>query len=59
MMHPTMKAKPLLFLFLVAAGATWVLWPEPEPEPVPFEDADTGMTRLQTEEMMRSIGYVQ
>ena len=58
MMLPVMKAKPLLFLFLMVGCVAWALWPAPEPEPEP-EDADTGMTRLQTEEMMRSIGYVQ
>jgi hypothetical protein len=62
MMHAAMKPKPIILLsfLLIASGATWALWPEPEPEPEPeLEDIDTGLTRMQTEEMMRSIGYVQ
>ncbi len=56
--------KPALILgivaLLAAAGgaAAWYFWPE-EPEPESLEDKDTGLTRDQTEEMMRTIGYVQ
>jgi hypothetical protein len=48
-------------LLAVAGGATAALWPEPdEPEePEVAEDKDTGMSRFQTEELMRTIGYVQ
>ena len=54
---------PLLFgltvaLALVAAGAAWALWPE-APEPEPEVAADTGLTRDETEDQMRTIGYVQ
>ena len=34
------------------------LWPEPPPPPPDIVD-DTGLTRFQTEELMREIGYVQ
>ena len=43
----------------IGGGATaWTLWPEAEEEES-FEDKDTGLTRDQTEDMMRTIGYVQ
>ena len=39
---------------------TWSLffWPEPEPEPE-NKPSDTGLTREETEALMRKIGYVQ
>ena len=43
----------------VAAAGGWFLWedtPEPEPE-APAEDS--GMSEERTEELMRTIGYVQ
>ena len=48
-------------LLVVAGGAAAVLWPTPEEpeEPTVIEDNDTGLNRFQTEEMMRTIGYVQ
>lgn len=62
-MHPR---TPMLIaggfaVLLVAGGITWALWPEPPPpdEPDEVEDKDTGMTREETEELMRTIGYVQ
>lgn len=49
-----------LAVLLVAGGATWALWPEPPPPDEPeAADQDTGMTRDETEELMRTIGYVQ
>ena len=57
-----LKKKPILIMtvVLIVGGATTAaLWPEPEPdEPEPVAE-DTGMTRFQTEELMRTIGYVQ
>ena len=51
----------VVVLLAVAGGTTAALWPEPdEPdEPEVAEDNDTGLSRFQTEEMMRTIGYVQ
>ena len=50
----------LACLLLSLGGVTaWALWPEPEPEPDPVVDGDTGMTRAETEDLMRTIGYVQ
>lgn len=58
--------RPLIFggalsALLLAGGGAWVLWPEPEPEPEPeaLEDKDTGLDRFETEELMRTIGYIQ
>lgn len=50
-----------VLLLVVAGGTTAALWPEPEEpdEPEVVEDNDTGLSRFQTEEMMRTIGYVQ
>ena len=55
----------LLALLGVGSGAA-VWWTQhttavpPEPAPVPTaEDEDTGMTRFETEELMRTIGYTQ
>ncbi len=53
----------VVVLLLAAGGgvAAWMLWPDPEPDPEEdvAEDKDTGFTRDQTEELMRTIGYVQ
>lgn len=47
-----------LGLFFVV-GAAILLWPE-EPPPIEIENKDdTGMTRFETETLMREIGYVQ
>ena len=48
-------------LLAAIGGTTAALWPEPEEpeEPEVVEDNDTGLNRFQTEEMMRTIGYVQ
>ena len=57
--------KPTLFgaafcLWLLVGGGAWMLWPTPDPEEPPaVEDSDTGMTRTQTEDLMRTIGYIQ
>lgn len=37
----------------------FVFRPEPTPEPTLEKDTDTGLTRHETEELMRTIGYVQ
>ncbi len=57
--------KPMLIfgglaVALVTGGVVWVAWPEPPPEepPEPVVD-DTGLTRDETEDLMRTIGYVQ
>ena len=52
----------LLLAVLIGLGAAgWALSPEPEapPEPVAAEDEEEGMTDEETEELMRTIGYVQ
>lgn len=50
----------LLPVLLALGGlcAWWVRARTPPPEP-PKAEADTGLDRQQTEEMMRVIGYVQ
>ena len=50
-----------VLLLAVVGGTAAALWPEPEEpeEPEVVEDNDTGLNRFQTEEMMRTIGYVQ
>ena len=56
---PLVVASILAVLVLGAVGA-WLAWPDPPPPPTPDESADdTGMTRQQTEDLMRTIGYVQ
>jgi hypothetical protein len=53
--------KKLLSLGLVlcaVGGGVVFFWSEPPPIEPEFVD-DTGMTRFQTEELMREIGYVQ
>ncbi|MEL6345424.1 MAG: hypothetical protein AAFV53_20115 [Myxococcota bacterium] len=61
-----MKKTSLIILSVVllagiGGGVTYALWPDPEPDPEPDPQAeeDTGMSRFQTEELMRTIGYVQ
>lgn len=51
----------LLTSVLLVAGGAWMMWPAPEPEPEPeaLEDKDTGLDRNETEELMRTIGYIQ
>ena len=55
-----MKKKSVILICLgaIAIGA-FALWPEPPPPPKPEFVDDTGLTRFQTEELMREIGYVQ
>ena len=51
----------LFLLFVVIMGSIGYAVYEPEAEPPLMEekDADTGLTRHETEELMRTIGYVQ
>ena len=62
-MVAAMRAKVIIpvvvVLVAVGAGVTWAFWPEPPPADPPAEPSDTGMTDHQTEELMRTIGYVQ
>ena len=56
-----MKKKLLILstiIGLVVFGGV-MLWPQKVEEPIAKEADDTGMTRHQTEELMRKIGYVQ
>ena len=54
-----MKIKLLLLFIIIAGGISYTVY-EPETEiPPTEEDADTGLTRHETEELMRTIGYVQ
>ena len=52
------KSAIVLGLLFCAIGA-FVMWPEPPPPPPDEFVDDTGLTRFQTEELMREIGYVQ
>ena len=51
----------LFLLFIVIVGGIGYSMYDPEIEPAPMEekDTDTGLTRHETEELMRTIGYVQ
>jgi len=50
----------LIFGLLVGLGAAgWALYPEPEVVPEPVVEDEEGMTDEETEELMRTIGYVQ
>jgi hypothetical protein len=51
----------VLGVMVLISGGVYLLWPEPEPEPEPeaLEDKDTGLDRFETEELMRTIGYIQ
>ncbi len=57
--------KTLLILaavtLMLATGGAVALWPEDTPaeDTGIAQDGDTGMSRFQTEELMRTIGYVQ
>jgi hypothetical protein len=51
--------KKILLVGLVLSGlGVYLLWPQPEPEPE-NKQSDTGLTREETEALMRKIGYVQ
>lgn len=50
--------KILLAGLLLSGLGVYLLWPQPEP-PEDKKTDDTGMTREQTESLMRKIGYVQ
>ncbi len=58
-----MSSRLPLILGLVVGGLgvggllTWVMWPEPPPPPPELSDEER--TRQETEDHMRSIGYVQ
>ena len=60
-MNQPMIVVAVLGVLALIGGGAYLLWPEPEPEPEPaaLEDNDTGMTRFETEELMRTIGYIQ
>ena len=58
-MNQPMIIGALLGGMVLVGGGAYLLWPKPEPEPAALEDNDTGMTRFQTEELMRTIGYIQ
>ncbi len=60
-MKSSAKIGIAVVLLAVGGATTIALWPAPdEPEePEVTEDTDTGMSRFQTEELMRTIGYVQ
>ena len=55
-----MKKNLLILSTLIGllGGAAIFFWPQTDPPSAPDQD-DTGMTRHQTEDMMRTIGYVQ
>ena len=51
--------KKIVFAGLILSGiGAYLLWPEPEKQEEKKPD-DTGLTREQTEDLMRKIGYVQ
>ena len=52
-------ALSIIGLAITCLVGLYFLFPEPEPESETVEDADTGFTRHETEERLRSIGYVQ
>ncbi len=62
LLKPGLSKSPLgmagiaVFALALVGATAWALWPEPAPEPT--VDNDTGLTREQTEDMMRTIGYV-
>ena len=54
-----MKTRLFFLLIVIVGGISYALY-EPETEaPITEEDSDTGLTRHETEELMRTIGYVQ
>jgi len=46
-------------LVIIGGVATAALWPDDPPPPAPTGDSDTGLDRMQIENLMRTIGYVQ
>lgn len=55
-----MKKKSVILVGIVLMTVSaFFLWPEPPPPPKAEFVDDTGLTRFQTEELMREIGYVQ
>ena len=51
--------KKIFFAGLLLSGiGIYLLWPQPEQKEEKKSD-DTGLTREQTEDLMRKIGYVQ
>ncbi|MGC6508565.1 MAG: hypothetical protein ACON4U_09130 [Myxococcota bacterium] len=53
------KKNGIVFGLILCVGGVYFLWPEPPPPPKKEFIDDTGLTRFQTEELMREIGYVQ
>ena len=55
-----MKKKLLILSTAIGLACLGIIffWPDSSP-PAAIEQDDTGMTRHQTEELMRTIGYVQ
>ena len=55
-----MRTRLFLLLVVIVGGIGYAIY-EPEPDTLPVEekDTDTGLTRHETEELMRTIGYVQ
>ena len=51
----------LFLLLVVISGCIGYVFYQPEVDPPQIEnqDTDTGLTRHETEELMRTIGYVQ
>ncbi len=58
--HKPLIAASVLTVVVLGGVGAWLAWPDPPP-PEPPEAAadDTGLTRQQTEDLMRTIGYVQ
>ena len=54
-----MKVPYIILFLLIVGGIVFALRPKPEPEVILPKDTDTGFTRHETEELMRTIGYVQ
>ena len=53
-----MKVKIIIILCLIATGL-YIMRPDPPEVVVEVPKDDTGMSREQTEDLMRTIGYVQ
>lgn len=55
-----MKLKLSLLLLIIAGSIGYALYePESDISDIEEKDSDTGLTRHETEELMRTIGYVQ
>lgn len=55
-----MKVRLFLLLIVVVGGISYAIYePEIDSPPTEEKDSDTGLTRHETEELMRTIGYVQ